>query len=124
MFTALSPYHGCMCVIPGDCSIYDYGTVLLTWVYLYQGKKKSSLALIREFLCLQHIMSILISDYFSVLPISLADPNLPSFCRRDVSRTRPLPLSQCTLSPQMERCFHGHSSGCLKACILSAMTSP
>lgn len=38
MFATLSSYHGCMRVIPGDCSLYDYGTILLAWLHLYKGK--------------------------------------------------------------------------------------
>lgn len=39
MLTTVSAYHGCLCVVPGDIGLHDHGTVLLTGLHFYKGKK-------------------------------------------------------------------------------------
>lgn len=39
MLSTFSPLNSCMYVTPGDSCIDDHGSVLPTWMHLYQGKK-------------------------------------------------------------------------------------
>lgn len=39
MLKTFSPLNSCVYVAFGDSCIYDHGSVLPTWMHLYQGKK-------------------------------------------------------------------------------------